>query len=120
MKNSVQLHTKDLSVIFLACSKVFCNSMATVIGPTPPGTGVIQDATSLTSLKSTSPTNLFPDFLEASKIMQTFYHILTNIFIDMDNQLTLLSLVIILIAFISLKLKLRLPQIHLGHTLTYT
>ena len=105
MKNSVQLHTKDLLVIFLACSTVFCNSMATVIGPTPPGTGVIQDATSLTSLKSTSPSNLFPDFLEASKIIQTFYPILTIIFIEMENQLTLLSLVIILIASISLRLK---------------
>ena len=32
--------------------------MATVIGPTPPGTGEIQPATSLTDPKSTSPTSL--------------------------------------------------------------
>ncbi len=30
-----------------AC-KVFCSSMAIVIGPTPPGTGVIQEAISAT------------------------------------------------------------------------
>ena len=41
--------------------------MATVIGPTPPGTGVINDATSLTSSKSTSPTKRLPDFFVASE-----------------------------------------------------
>lgn len=40
--------------------------MATVIGPTPPGTGVIQDATSFTASKSTSPTRRLPDFLVSS------------------------------------------------------
>src|SRR3989304_5482087 len=34
----------------------FASSIVTVIGPTPPGTGVIQDATSFTDSKSTSPT----------------------------------------------------------------
>ena len=32
----------------LAASSVLCSSMAIVIGPTPPGTGVIADATSVT------------------------------------------------------------------------
>src|SRR5213075_2762550 len=36
----------------------FSSSMAIVIGPTPPGTGVIQPATSLTAAKSTSPARL--------------------------------------------------------------
>ena len=36
------------------CS-VFFSSIAMVIGPTPPGTGVIADATSDTGPKSTSP-----------------------------------------------------------------
>lgn len=35
---------------------VFRNNIAMVIGPTPPGTGVILDATSLAFSKSTSPT----------------------------------------------------------------
>src|SRR5262249_30936952 len=38
-----------------ACS-VLRSSIAIVIGPTPPGTGVIADATSTTAAKSTSPT----------------------------------------------------------------
>ena len=37
-------------------SIVFCNKHAIVIGPTPPGTGVIALATFETSSKSTSPT----------------------------------------------------------------
>ena len=37
-------------------STVFLNKQAIVIGPTPPGTGVIALATFETSLKSTSPT----------------------------------------------------------------
>src|SRR6056297_14443 len=36
-------------------SAVFCISVATVIGPTPPGTGVIQDARRLAASKSRSP-----------------------------------------------------------------
>src|ERR1051325_10097122 len=39
-----------------AAVTVFFISMAIVIGPTPPGTGVIAPATSLTRAKSTSPT----------------------------------------------------------------
>ncbi len=38
-----------------AASSVFCIRQAIVIGPTPPGTGVIALATSLTASKSTSP-----------------------------------------------------------------
>ena len=40
-----------------ADSIVFCSSMVTVIGPTPPGTGVMAAAFSLTASKSTSPTS---------------------------------------------------------------
>ncbi len=36
-------------------SAVFCIKVATVIGPTPPGTGVIQDARSLAASNSRSP-----------------------------------------------------------------
>src|SRR5207248_1504216 len=39
-----------------AAATVFFISMAIVIGPTPPGTGVIHRATSATRAKSTSPT----------------------------------------------------------------
>src|SRR5690606_37498253 len=39
-----------------AASSVFCISVATVIGPTPPGTGVIQEARLAASSKPTSPT----------------------------------------------------------------
>jgi hypothetical protein len=42
--------------IRLAESKVLIRSIVTVIGPTPPGTGVITDATFMTSSKHTSPT----------------------------------------------------------------
>ena len=41
---------------------VFSNNIYTVMGPTPPGTGVIADAIPNTSSKSTSPDNLFPIF----------------------------------------------------------
>lgn len=51
---------------------VFCINMATVIGPTPPGTGVIADATNLASSKSTSPTKRVPLFLLGS-ILQVKY-----------------------------------------------
>ena len=40
-----------------AC-RVFTSSIVIVIGPTPPGTGVIQPATSRTPAKSTSPQSL--------------------------------------------------------------
>src|SRR5688572_10682146 len=40
-----------------AARRVFDKSMAMVIGPTPPGTGVIFDATLRTPSKSTSPTS---------------------------------------------------------------
>ena len=38
---------------------VFLSKQAIVIGPTPPGTGVIADALFLAFAKSTSPTSLF-------------------------------------------------------------
>ncbi|KAH0934132.1 hypothetical protein HID58_011249, partial [Brassica napus] len=50
----------------LAPSKVFLSSIATVIGPTPPGTGVMKPATLEVSAKSTSPTKRYPDFLLGS------------------------------------------------------
>jgi len=46
-----------------ALSNVFCISIQTVIGPTPPGTGVIREATFETSSKWTSPTHRYPLFL---------------------------------------------------------
>src|SRR5256885_8548985 len=49
-----------------AARTVFSISIAIVIGPTPPGTGVILDATSRTPSKSTSPFNRDPDFAEES------------------------------------------------------
>ncbi len=42
----------------LAAVRVFLRSMAIVIGPTPPGTGVMAEAMGETPAKSTSPTNL--------------------------------------------------------------
>ena len=42
----------------LAAVSVFSRSIVIVIGPTPPGTGVIADAFSLTDAKSTSPVSL--------------------------------------------------------------
>src|SRR5438552_1920880 len=47
---------------------VFISSIAIVIGPTPPGTGVISDATWFTPSKSTSPTRRVPFFAEESGI----------------------------------------------------
>jgi hypothetical protein len=40
-----------------AARKVFAINMAIVIGPTPPGTGVMNPATSFASAKQTSPTS---------------------------------------------------------------
>ena len=54
----------------LALSTVLLSNMATVMGPTPPGTGVMYDARSLATLNSTSPTKRFPDFLVLSGIHQ--------------------------------------------------
>ncbi len=51
---------------FSAASRVFCISIAIVIGPTPPGTGVIKLAVSFKSSKSQSPVSLKPDFFDAS------------------------------------------------------
>ena len=46
-----------IPTVRLALSRVLRSSIAMVIGPTPPGTGVMADATSLTSSKATSPTS---------------------------------------------------------------
>ena len=46
-----------LECAFLKHSTVLFSKQAIVIGPTPPGTGVIALATLETPLKSTSPTN---------------------------------------------------------------
>src|SRR5204863_3190290 len=48
----------DNAAVRSADSMVFTNSMVMVMGPTPPGTGVIQPATSETPAKSTSPQSL--------------------------------------------------------------
>src|SRR6185437_1644886 len=45
-----------------AARTVFLSSIAIVIGPTPPGTGVMRDARSRALSKSTSPTSLKPLF----------------------------------------------------------
>ncbi len=50
--------------------------MATVIGPTPPGTGVIQLDFILAVSKSTSPTNLEPDAFDGSEVK--FVYIITQ------------------------------------------
>ena len=48
-----------LLLIFRA-KRVFFNNIAIVIGPTPPGTGVINDDLGLTLAKSTSPVITYP------------------------------------------------------------
>ena len=49
--------------VFFAESTVLLSNIATVMGPTPPGTGVIHDARVLAASNSTSPTRRLPDFL---------------------------------------------------------
>ena len=49
----------------------FRRSIATVIGPTPPGTGEIQPATPRTASKSTSPTVIFVPSGPAIRLMPT-------------------------------------------------
>lgn len=56
-------------LLLIACSYVFLISIATVMGPTPPGTGVMKPATSLAASKSTSPNNLF--FFPGSELGST-------------------------------------------------
>ncbi len=57
----------------MQANNVFFNNIAMVIGPTPPGTGVINSDFLDTSSKATSPTNLNPLFLEesAKRVMPT-------------------------------------------------
>src|SRR5512139_2872399 len=51
---------------------VFFISMVMVMGPTPPGTGVMQEATSLTVSKSTSPASLaLPDSVMPMRLTPT-------------------------------------------------
>ena len=47
-------------MVSFAAVNVFFMSMAIVMGPTPPGTGVIAAAFSFTSSKATSPTSFHP------------------------------------------------------------
>jgi len=49
-------HTHQSPITNSALRTVFFNNIATVIGPTPPGTGVMNDARFATASKSTSPT----------------------------------------------------------------
>src|SRR5207244_13446892 len=51
-----EANSQDHARLRRAAATVFFISMAIVIGPTPPGTGVIHPATSRTRAKSTSPT----------------------------------------------------------------
>jgi hypothetical protein len=51
------IHQCILSMVAnVALCKTFFSNMAIVMGPTPPGTGVMAEATCLTPSKSTSPT----------------------------------------------------------------
>ena len=50
-----------------ALSRVFRSSITTVMGPTPPGTGVMKPATCFAPANSTSPTIRLPLFRAASK-----------------------------------------------------
>jgi hypothetical protein len=47
---------------FLPANKVFFINDTMVIGPTPPGTGVMNEHFGATSSNFTSPVNLKPDF----------------------------------------------------------
>ncbi len=58
--------TCSLQQMALAHVSVLASSMATVMGPTPPGTGVMSDATALALSKSTSPTMRRPVFFVSS------------------------------------------------------
>ena len=49
------------AIDFSKALTVFFISIATVIGPTPPGTGVMKDVSGATFSKSTSPTRREPD-----------------------------------------------------------
>lgn len=57
----------------LAALTVFERSMAMVIGPTPPGTGVIAEATMAASSKQTSPITRNPDSIAGSCTVRWFY-----------------------------------------------
>lgn len=58
-RHSTALSQLLATTLRLYPSSVFCSSIAIVIGPTPPGTGVIWLATSAASLKATSPTSRY-------------------------------------------------------------
>jgi len=60
----LRLHINNDNFYFLLlifrANKVFFNNIAIVIGPTPPGTGVMKEDFLLTSAKSTSPVITYP------------------------------------------------------------
>lgn len=58
----VQVPSKNRAALFT----VFFSSMAIVMGPTPPGTGVMAAAFSLHSSNAQSPTSRYPAFFVAS------------------------------------------------------
>ena len=71
------LEVRDLSVSYGKVEALHDVSLTirrgeivTVIGPTPPGTGVIQPATSCTLLKSTSPTT-FVERVPSGRVTST-------------------------------------------------
>src|SRR5207247_2912385 len=64
-----QAHGLDLASS--AARTVFCISIAIVIGPTPPGFGVIMPATGWTRAKSTSPTSRAPPLASGSRTRLT-------------------------------------------------
>src|SRR5690606_36687408 len=68
-----QRATASEAVIARAARSVFCSNIVIVIGPTPPGTGVIASATSAASSKCTSPTSRYPRFAlgSSTRLMPT-------------------------------------------------
>ena len=60
LKMLIWIYRQYYFKVFSAASTVFSTSMAIVIGPTPPGTGVIAFAFVVTSSQKTSPQRLYP------------------------------------------------------------
>jgi hypothetical protein len=67
---------------------VFFINIQTVMGPTPPGTGVMDPATSLTSANATSPTRRCPLFLVASRSDNIDINYQQNPFWILQNYIT--------------------------------
>ena len=73
---SATLPSYEACRVRFALSTVFDKSIVMVIGPTPPGTGVMNAARSLASLNATSPTRRYPRFFVASFTRRcTFSHV---------------------------------------------